>query len=127
MNTENIGSKKISVNRRVNNILRRAIRLIGLGWTKGSYARTAGVNAIPYTAPEACQFCSLGAIYRAAIDLGEDRNGNVTLDARAKLRKVIAAVYGENDIVEFNDSPIRKKEEVLAAFKKAVDMKPAKK
>ncbi len=53
-------------------ILTEAAQLVRTGWTCGTYARDRDGEACNVTDEEACEFCLLGAIDRAAFTLEQD-------------------------------------------------------
>jgi hypothetical protein len=85
--------------------------LVEKGWTQGAYARDTNGRIVGCPAPDDACFCAYGALVAASI--GE----SFTLHSEA---------YGYLDIVcggsvaRFNDAKDRTKEEVLAAFDKAI-------
>jgi len=101
---------------RVRKVLRKAIKLIEKGWTKGTYARDQHGTPVSYKEPAACQFCSAGAMYRALADVGELENGTIAMEARQTLRETAKV----SSIVIFNDSHDRSKAEVVETFKQAI-------
>lgn len=95
-------------------ILKAARELIELpaGWSQGAYARDWTGRAVGLLQPQACQFCSVGAVARIA---GSDRT--FSLSTTGAMSALMDAMSG--DIPRFNDSHTH--EEVLAAFDKAID------
>jgi hypothetical protein len=106
-------------------ILRMARSLVRTGWTKGAGARNRhGFSTVP-GAPDAVQFCALGAIERAA---GTDQRG-----AKEAILTLAHTLHPERDywvltdpltnavrdVSTFNDAPETRKVDVLALFDKA--------
>lgn len=75
-------------------------------WIKGKYARDEKGKVVDPSSPAACQWCLLGAIYKA-IDKYEDKES-----AEGYIRTV--AAYKYNDLATFNDQSSHK--EVIAAL-----------
>lgn len=100
-------------------ILTKARALIENGFARGSWAMDSEGNAVDPRTPMACCFCSMGAIMRV------EQNGMV----RAKALSCLSEAMVPNNqglsieiIPEFNDT--RSREEVLAAFDKAIELCP---
>lgn len=98
-----------------------ARRLIAeVGWTQGFYARTDTGTLIEFDSPLASCFCMVGALRRACgLPLK-------TCHLPATYRLLKAARLVDNNrslqyLVDWNDKPGRTKEEVLAAFDKAIE------
>jgi hypothetical protein len=82
-------------------------------WTQAAYAREGkDGRAVSTNHPDATCFCSIGAVYRAANDLGLPRS-----EALSALGEQ-ADKYGYFTIHSFNDSHTH--EEVLALFDDAI-------
>lgn len=92
-------------------VLLRARRLIEHGWTKGTYARFLWIFPVPETAPIATQFCTIGAIRRAAIVEDVHRRDALNL---------FNSVIPNFGIVEWNDIECRRKRAVLRGFDRAI-------
>lgn len=84
--------------------------IANVGWCQRSSAVDRAGWRVPYDSPSACGFCIIGAVGRAALDLGGDRARvvNDTLDA-IELR-LGDAIGG------WNDDPHRTKSDVLEMF-----------
>jgi hypothetical protein len=85
--------------------------LIERGWTQGAIARDAIGFSVPSLGHDAARWCTVGAISRAAPD-----GCDVYWVALDLLRNVV----GTSAIEIWNDQPTRTKEDVLAAFDKAI-------
>lgn len=90
-------------------VLNKAADLIEkYGWIQGSLGwRHAG-------------FCALGGIYQATSDLGPIPclvSNALVSGTKAQLRETI----GLSDIAEWNDDPLRTKEEVVAKLREAAN------
>lgn len=57
-------------------VLERAAQLIEAGWTTGTYARDELDDCVDPTSEEANQFCLLGAVWRAEVELDSKGAGN---------------------------------------------------
>lgn len=83
------------------------------GWTQGAYARS-GEFEVSSLHREATCYCTIGAIICAT---GEARMlGRGVVDG-TKAR--LFAMIGDHDIVSWNDTPGRTKEEVVEALRRA--------
>jgi|688.fasta_scaffold598302_3 hypothetical protein len=76
------------------------------GWCQQEFARDKQSDIVDYRSEEACQFCILGAINRVYLDTKH----HSILDNHL-LQK------GIHDVVEWNDNPMRTKEEVIELLK----------
>lgn len=87
------------------------------GWTQGTYARNAKGERCDPTGENATCYCSYGAIISTAGKF----QGTLLLEAYDPLR----AAIGTDIIAGWNDSKSRTKEEVFAAFEKAIEIAKA--
>lgn len=94
-------------------VLIGAKSIISHGWTQGREARDRNGLTEDFSSFAACNFCAIGAIKRAAIELTE---GFGVLSAIAVLKRSI----GVEDVAAWNDDPARTLEEVLFGFDKAI-------
>jgi hypothetical protein len=88
------------------------------GWTQGAHARTRYDRIIGPREEKAACFCTIGALTRAVqvvVGNNYDEQYNHLFSAANYLRRSA----GVDDLVDWNDHPDRKKEEVVAAFKAA--------
>jgi hypothetical protein len=97
-------------------------KLINKGWTQGAYARS-GLMSVAYDSKHADSFCPLGAIY-SVIDyalLGTSylQDRYATTDAISYLHR---ATGYDGTIPNWNDQTERTKEQVIAAFDKAIEL-----
>lgn len=103
-------------------ILRRARRLVEQHFTTGYLARDVTGRPVTLASPEACVFCGMGAVYRAAFDLGFANTdyANQIIEAIEMVANV-DALWPDDVIVlpEINDKG--GKEAVLAAFDKTLN------
>ena len=94
-------------------IARGAVRIVSTGWTKGVYCRDQDGRSTPQGASDACTFCAVGAIRRAA------GNPAVTpLDVEWVI-KALGYVVGKADVggvFLWNDSDTTSQEDVVAAL-----------
>ncbi len=94
-------------------ILRAARQLlIDRGWTQGTFARDAKGARTLYDAPDAVCYCSLGAIMVVG-------RGFAPEASTLALTKAIGSGHPAN-VAEWNDAKDRTKEEVLAAYDRAI-------
>ena len=83
--------------------------LVTKGWTQGESAKDKDGYCVPSYSPRATCYCLIGAIEKVA----PSWDG---LEARDALRRVL----GVDNIVKWNDTPGRTKEEVLKAIDGAI-------
>lgn len=95
-------------------VFQTAIACLKQGWTQGGMARDADGALVPYWDPNAENYCSVGAIAKAALP---------SFPGKAVLRGSDLARYLSFDSLEalssWNDKPNRTQEEVLELFEKA--------
>lgn len=99
-------------------VLREARRLIAeVGWTQGTFARNAGGADVSPRSPQATCFCAAGAIIRAndGCDMGFSSPGI----------SAVEHVIDERWIDAWNDREERTRDEVLAAFDRAIQLAEA--
>ena len=102
-------------------LLRKARDLIEQkGWTRGAYARTAGGTPVPVHDPDACRFCSVGALIRASLDTPESSQEEYDTARRLFVRQIKSFASDDTVIPAWNDAPSRTVFDVLAAFDRAV-------
>ena len=90
-------------------IFRKAAMFIKKGFTKAAFARNAEGKTVDYTRPEACSFCTAGAILKAAYP-----QDSLRLIAYAGDELKHAGRYrGNRAIALWNDKPERTKEDVV--------------
>lgn len=94
-------------------LLKGARALIANGWTQRRMAENAARAPRLASAIDACHFCMVGALSRAADDAGIDSGDLLT--ARGFLE---ARVPGH--IVDWNDDPERTQDEVIEVFDEAI-------
>ena len=97
-------------------VLRHAMELItpGGAWIQGEWHR----NPIPSIGRPA-GYCTSGAIYRAEIQIDpRNMDSHVCRDAFGALHQAI----GCENIPKWNDDPSRTQEDVLLAFKHAIEI-----
>lgn len=86
-------------------------------WTQGAGARDKDGDLVHSRSEEAVSFCSIGAINRASHHFGGGfLLGTLRFEAEMALQDVI-----DKDVITWNDSFGRTKEEVLEAFSKAIE------
>ncbi len=106
-------------------ILLGAADLVGKGWVKGAYATDAKGKTTDIDRPEAINFCAVGAMRRATLDLGID-DGVAYSAARLVAHKVVCTRQSEDGIAygtiaEYNDSVGRTQADIVALFKEAAE------
>lgn len=84
-------------------------------WTQGAAARDARGRGVFSDAPEACMFCVIGSIWRAA----GSRTGKDVYLAEHALERVVPDGY----VASFNDS--HSHAEVIAMFDRAIASLPS--
>ena len=105
-------------------VLQRAREIVGTGWTQGYLAETANGAVCKPQNEAACRFCALGAVHRAAFELGlEDYSWGFRVLERA-IRKLADAVERESDdcigIGDWNDYAGRVHDDVMDVFESAI-------
>jgi hypothetical protein len=96
-------------------IIRAARRLLEKGWTQGTWAKDRWGNQLAsWGHPRAAKWCLLGALYRAADELGYSPPSPEGGKAIARVEKVILNQTGQTFSPEgWNDRHNRTKQEVL--------------
>jgi hypothetical protein len=89
--------------------------LVDVGWTQGSFGRTATGMAVCYSHPRAIAYCALGALYAA--DEKTKCLPNVRLQAETALRNQCP----HTKLVIYNDNAARTKEDIIALYDKAIE------
>ncbi|MDI3261174.1 MAG: hypothetical protein QJR02_15925 [Sinobacteraceae bacterium] len=94
-------------------VLTRARDLVARpgGWTQEEGARDDMGRPVPVFSPDACSFCSMGAIARAC----EDRHFEKGWD-------ILRTALGGRLVAPWNDAPERTQAEVVAAFDRAIEL-----
>jgi hypothetical protein len=91
------------------------------GITRGAYARNEDGMAVPVAEPQARTFCSVGALSRAAYELGLYEH-NAYADACDRIQTLVAVQTDVGldavQITTWNDT-LASDEQILALFKKA--------
>jgi hypothetical protein len=95
-------------------LLTQARALIETGWCRGSSARDAKGLVTPFGGEKAVSFCASGALVHLSYCMTK-----AFRDASAALHKAVGA-FGS--LAYWNDAPERTKEEVLAAYDRAIQM-----
>lgn len=94
-------------------VLRRALKYIRKGWTRGAFARDREGNVCDETSRRAVCWCAVGAIQRAS--------PNDWYLARDTVALVEGVLKGSQALSNYNDAPRRTKAQVIAAFEKAIE------
>jgi len=98
-------------------LLRRAKSLLEeRGWTQGVYARVGDRPCHPW-ADNPTSFCSAGAVMAASQCVAQDGYSHLAEKAVIALQGAIGGT-----VAFFNDAPGRTKDEVLAAFDRAIEI-----
>lgn len=87
-------------------------QIVDKGWTQGAYARTASGRQIGAHAGAAACFCAIGACQSVHDDYHAAHY--------EAIRLLRLQTLNDSDIPTWNDHPDRTKEEVIAAFDKAI-------
>jgi len=93
-------------------------------WTKGEYARNAAGVKVADSHPNACQWCTVGALWRASGFLQGDpvldsQKGNLVNDACGLL---LQAIGRKRDLSPWNDLPETTHQDVMNAYNKAIEL-----
>jgi hypothetical protein len=91
--------------------LRRALKLVKAGWTRGYFARDKWGHAVDDGSKKACRFCALGAMYRAFPTCGP--GWDVAYSA-------LHEASPTRNVVLFNDDASTKKQHVVCWFERAI-------
>lgn len=95
------------------------------GWTQGVFARTQGGAPTDCRSDTACSFCLRGALKGATADLPYNDGTEANYRLHRALGEVLpreslgAYLDGHVDIISFNDTPGRTREEVLDLIERA--------
>lgn len=84
------------------------------GWTQGAMAKDINGQSVYSESPYAVCYCAAGAIF-ATVPPNK---------SRSELVNLVRDAVNARSLVEWNDLPGRTKEEVLAAFDKAITSLP---
>jgi hypothetical protein len=100
-------------------ILEEAQKLVMAGWTQGAWARDNQGLPVKYlvNGNKAVCFCTLGAIYHN-IESGDD-GAQIGEETQSRFKEAISS---KQNIVRWNDAPERTREEVVAAFDRAIQL-----
>lgn len=90
--------------------------LVTKGWTQGDMARDAEGDPVHIWSEAASCFCAYGAL-RAATPGGVGAS-YAQMDAASALEATIGDEWP--DFIEFNDAPVRTKDEIVAKFDEAI-------
>ena len=100
-------------------VLKTAKALVARGWTQGYVAEDPPGHSCCPMSDVACRWCLLGACERAMSDHGHLQEDS-WLKMLAVLKRAISA-SGEISPVVWNDTPSRKRPQVLALLDKAIE------
>jgi hypothetical protein len=111
------------ISQNVTAILTRAHELTEkYGWTKGEYARDAAGNKVSSRSDEACSFCTLGFIGRAAFELGlqtENRKLTGYEEWNAAVMRVRNLIPPNVGVIDWNDKFATSLDDVRSVFQRA--------
>lgn len=106
-------------------LLKRAKALIEdpMRWTQNVYARNAYGREVSELSPDACRFCSMGALHRAAGILADDEPVATPTQLKHALRALNEQVGQQSSrlthsMVQFNDTSTHRA--VMAVFDGAI-------
>jgi hypothetical protein len=88
------------------------------GWGQNHFAVSPHGHPVAPSYPAAQNFCLVGALERAALDLGLRPGGRRYTEAREKLEHAIGLEYVT--ITVYNDQPTTTRRKVLARLNKAI-------
>lgn len=94
-------------------ILLKARELVDANWTQHDFFRDAETGASLEHYRPGCGVCLLGAIFTAADMAGDDLMSDAAVDALKKVNNL-------SSIPNWNDNPVRVKEDVLIAIDRAI-------
>lgn len=107
----------------VEQVRARAAELVEQGWTQDVAARDSAGHTVSVYGEEACEFCAIGAIVRAAWELSGRPATDEELDAVVdlvvdRIREDLPVGYGHaGGIVGFNDRGTRTAGEVASLLR----------
>lgn len=86
-------------------VINRALEILnnGVSWTKESYARGSQGFEVGYSSEAAVSFCSYGAVYRAAKELGVDSYLAIDVIRRHCPSAVGLAFFNDDESTTFED------------------------
>jgi hypothetical protein len=101
-------------------ILREARRLIEASWCQGARAKDSGGRAIDPGSSDAVRFDPLGAIERAALNLFRGDGRYLVQNYYKGFYAIASGFHTHAAITGWNDHPVRRREDVLASFERAM-------
>lgn len=109
-------------------VLRGAINIVQNGWTQGTNARNSFFDPVPPDADSACEWCLMGAVYRSSglSAVAPYFDYEKSLSDSSRTFEVLEKVAEHPNLAEWNDSPGRKVEDVLALLKRALEQEKSK-
>ena len=107
----------------VRNVIKRAKKLIQKGWIKCDWYQNDKGESVSRTDKNACKFCAEGAIQRAIWEQKVPHNIQQTI---RKVFKEELNKFGYDGIMEYNDTIVTKKEDVINLFDKVSKLKNVK-
>lgn len=90
-------------------LLERAVDILSdpTRWTNRVMARDKGGNEVQPSSAQACQWCVLGALYKAAQEEREKLTGSAMLDVASTTQAVIVDLWSRvGRVPQWNDSGI---------------------
>ncbi len=94
--------------------LKAARAKVEAGWTQRAAARDAAGQAVGWSEPKACSYCSMGALWLVS-DGSADR-------AELWLIWVLQRRNAGHSVISFNDDRNRTKDDVLKLFDDAIEL-----
>ncbi len=103
-----------------NTVITRALELLEIyDLAKGWYARDANGGEIDISNADACSFCSLGFLGRAAYDICGMPSQEYE-DAENAISKLVRSIPGSDyNIPKYNDRPGTTKQDIIDLFTRA--------
>jgi hypothetical protein len=91
-------------------------------WLKGTFARNVSGQSCFELDADACQFCSAGAIYKAA-HVAAGKKESAADAPRSFMSKAISELDLDHwTIAGFNDGPLVSHSDVMKAFDRAIEL-----
>lgn len=89
-------------------------------WTRGSFARDVRNKPVASQSVQACQFCTIGALRRATLELAGPTPAGMELASKASGLLQSSLPKGVYGVETFNDSLKTTHKDVLKLFDKAI-------
>lgn len=100
-------------------VVSKAIELLEKGWCQRAFAKDQDGNQVPVDSPDACTFCTLGALIRAGLEINPDTT-TVSIHQLAfyEITDALRAHTDSHSIAGFNDLAWTKKDDVISLLKR---------